>query len=234
VALVASLGLLHPQVLSLEVVLFKGRRSAYNIVPFRSIAMPALRCPSDQPGSDPDTSGEPTNFRFSIGDIFTGANDDFRKALRGPFGFGRWSNATKVTDGLSKTVMLGEATIYVADSKELRRDWLNVTLTTTTAPTVCLQGLATVPLPWAASNAGKDGSGTRWIDSSTTRLQTILPPNAPTCKAWDPPASSLHSHCLYSSSSGSGMKVTIGIRNESTPSTVRARPSGRPSERIGG
>jgi prepilin-type N-terminal cleavage/methylation domain-containing protein/prepilin-type processing-associated H-X9-DG protein len=167
--------------------------SAYNIVPFRTIAMPPLRCPSDQPGSDPDTSGEPTNFRFSIGDIFFGGNEDFRKALRGPFGFGRWSNATKVTDGLSKTVMLGEATIYVADSKELRRDWLNVTLTTTTAPTVCLQGLATVPLPWAASNAGKDGSGTRWIDSSTTRLQTILPPNAPTCKAWDPPASSLHS-----------------------------------------
>jgi prepilin-type processing-associated H-X9-DG protein len=88
--------------------------------------------------------------------------------------------------------MLGEATIYVADSKELRRDRLNVTLTTTTAPTVCLQGLATVPLPWAASNAGKEGSGTRWIDSSTTRFQTILSPNAPTCSAWDPPASSFH------------------------------------------
>jgi prepilin-type N-terminal cleavage/methylation domain-containing protein/prepilin-type processing-associated H-X9-DG protein len=180
--------------------------SAYNIVPFRSIAMPALRCPSDQPGSDPDTSGEPTNFRFSIGDIFFGGTDsnDFRKALRGPFGFGRWSNATKVTDGLSKTVMLGEATIYIADSKELRRDRLTVSLTSwTTAPTVCLQGLATVPLPWAASNAGKEGSGTRWIDSSTTRIQTILPPNAPTCSSstLDPAVSSFHA--------GSGANVAM-------------------------
>ena len=175
--------------------------SAYNIVAFRGIAMPALRCPSDQPGSDPDTSGEPTNFRFSIGDIFTGGDDVFRTALRGPFGFGRWSNATKVTDGLSKTVMLGEATIYLADSKELRRDRLTVSLTSTAAPTVCLQGLATVPLPWAASSAGKDGSGTRWIDSSTTRFQTILPPNAPTCSAWDPPASSFHA--------GSGANVAM-------------------------
>ena len=175
--------------------------SSQNIVAFRGIAMPALRCPSDQPGLDPDTQGEPTNFRFSIGDIFTGGDDVFRTALRGPFGFGRWSNATKVTDGLSKTVMLGEATIYVADSKELRRDWLNVSLTSTTAPIVCLQGLATVPLPWAASNSGKDGPGTRWIDSSTTRFQTILPPNATTCKTWDAPASSLHS--------GSGANVAM-------------------------
>lgn len=161
---------------------------------FRSIAMPALRCPSDQPESDPDVQGEPTNFRFSIGDIFSGVDNNFRTALRGPFGFGRWANATKVTDGLSKTVMLGEATIYVANSKALRRDWLTVTgLTSTSAPTLCLQVLATDPLPWAAPPSGTWGSGTRWLYNNATSIQTILPPNAPNCSAWAPPVSSFHS-----------------------------------------
>jgi prepilin-type N-terminal cleavage/methylation domain-containing protein/prepilin-type processing-associated H-X9-DG protein len=174
--------------------------SGHNTVAFRSIAMPALRCPSDQPGSDPDTQGEPTNFRFSIGDIFTGWDDGFRTALRGPFGYGRWSNATKVTDGLSKTVMLGEATIYVADSKELRRDWLNVSLSATSKPTLCLEGLTTSPL-WTASKAGKDGPGSRWLFNTTSGFQTILPPNAPTCSSWAPSASSFHA--------GSGANVAM-------------------------
>jgi prepilin-type N-terminal cleavage/methylation domain-containing protein/prepilin-type processing-associated H-X9-DG protein len=161
---------------------------------FQKIAMPALRCPSDIPESDPDVQGEPTNFRFSIGDIFYGIDNNFRKGLRGPFGFGRWSNATKVTDGLSKTVMLGEATIYVANSKVLRRDWLTVSgLGATSKPTSCLEVVATAPLPWAAPPSGSWGSGSRWLYNEATLIQTILPPNAPTCGAWAPPVSSFHS-----------------------------------------
>jgi len=161
-------------------------------VPFRGINIAALRCPSESvPNPDAETQGEPTNYRCSIGDFFYGydGSDSYRKALRGPFGYGpNWSNSTKVTDGLSKTVLLGEACVYQRTS-DVRGGVLTVAgLGNTSQPVTCLQGL-TSPT-W--NTAVNGGPGTRWGDATCTAFQTVLPPNSPTCSGWSPSASSYH------------------------------------------
>jgi prepilin-type N-terminal cleavage/methylation domain-containing protein/prepilin-type processing-associated H-X9-DG protein len=160
--------------------------------PFRGINIAALRCPSENvPNPDAEIQGEPTNYRCSNGDFFYGYNstDNYRKALRGPFGYGpNWSNATKVSDGLSKTVLLGEACVYQRTSN-VRGGVLTVAgIGGTAQPVLCLGGL-TNPTWNTAINGGP---GTRWCDALCTDFQTVLPPNSPTCNGWSPSASSYH------------------------------------------
>ena len=170
---------------------------------FRSLAIAAFRCPSDLPSTDSDTSGEPTNYRCSVGDCFT----PDRAARRGPFGGdgtapggSKWSNATMVTDGLSNTVLLGEATIYRNASTEVRHSLLTVSgLTNVSQPLACLQAL-TNPSWVTSPSAGGALPGTRWLHNGFVQFQTVLPPNAPTCTSSTtqlatlvPSASSYHS-----------------------------------------
>jgi len=155
-------------------------------VNLRGLAMPAFRCPSDVLERDPDLSGEPTNYRCSVGDIF----DQNRAARRGPFGGNgtapggwQWSKASMVTDGLSNTVLLGEATIYRLNSPDVRKGMLQFSgFTSTSQPLACLQALASPSWDTLSNDfTGAVLSGTRWLHNDYVRFQTVLPPNAPTC-----------------------------------------------------
>jgi prepilin-type N-terminal cleavage/methylation domain-containing protein/prepilin-type processing-associated H-X9-DG protein len=155
-------------------------------VNLRGLAMPALRCPSDAVERDSDLSGEPTNYRCSVGDIF----DHNRAARRGPFGGNgtapggwQWSKPSMVTDGLSNTVVLGEATVYRLNSPDVRKGMLQFTgFTTTSQPLLCLQALASPSWDTLSNDfTGAVLSGTRWLHNDYVRFQTVLPPNAPTC-----------------------------------------------------
>jgi prepilin-type N-terminal cleavage/methylation domain-containing protein/prepilin-type processing-associated H-X9-DG protein len=155
-------------------------------VNLRGLAMPALRCPSDVLERDSDLSGEPTNYRCSVGDIF----EADRAARRGPFGANgtspggsQWSKASMVTDGLSSTVLLGEATVYRLNSPNVRQGMLQFTgFTSTSQPLSCLQALASPSWDTISSDmTGAVLSGTRWLHNDFVRFQTVLPPNAPTC-----------------------------------------------------
>jgi prepilin-type N-terminal cleavage/methylation domain-containing protein/prepilin-type processing-associated H-X9-DG protein len=164
----------------------KVTTNATTPVNLRVLAIPALRCPSDVLDRDPDLSGEPTNYRCSVGDIF----DQNRAARRGPFGGNgtapggwQWSKASMVTDGLSNTVLLGEATIYRLNSPNVRRGMLQFSgFTTTSQPLACLQALASPSWDTLSNDStGAVLSGTRWLHNDFVRFQTVLPPNAPTC-----------------------------------------------------
>jgi prepilin-type N-terminal cleavage/methylation domain-containing protein/prepilin-type processing-associated H-X9-DG protein len=164
----------------------KGTPNSTTPVNLRGLAMPALRCPSDALGRDSDLSGEPTNYRCSIGDIF----DANRAARRGPFGANgtapggsQWSKASMVTDGLSNTVLLGEATVYQLNSPDVRKGMLQFSgFTSTSQPLACLQALASPSWDTLSNDfTGAVLSGTRWLHNDFVRFQTVLPPNAPTC-----------------------------------------------------
>jgi len=159
---------------------------APNAVSLRGLALASLRCPSDLVGGpDSDSSGEPTNYFCSTGDMFL----PDRAARRGPFGTqsasspggSQWSGSRMVTDGLSKTVLLGEATVYRTASSNVRHSLLTVSgLTNTSQPLACLQALASPS--WVTSpSASAVLPGTRWLHNGYVQVQTVLPPNAPTC-----------------------------------------------------
>ena len=158
-----------------------------NAVPLRGLAVATLRCPDDIFSPDSDPSGEPTNYRCSIGDILTAD----AAARRGPFGTAgsaagvwMWSNARRVTDGLSKTVLLGEATVYRSNASDVRGGMLQATgFGQTSRPDACLQQLASPSWVIVTGMTGGVLPGTRWLHSGFVRVQTVLPPNAPTCTA---------------------------------------------------
>lgn len=148
-------------------------------VNLRGLAVAALRCPSDLLSSDSDISGEPTNYRCSIGDHYSPDS----VARRGPFGnASNWSNASRVTDGLSNTVLLGEGTIYRTNATDVRGSMVHASgFSGTSRPDACLNALNSPTWVLVANNTGKVIPGTRWLHSGFVAFQTILPPNAPTC-----------------------------------------------------
>jgi prepilin-type processing-associated H-X9-DG protein/prepilin-type N-terminal cleavage/methylation domain-containing protein len=163
-----------------------------------SLAIAALRCPSDQASSDSDGSGEPTNYRCSIGDHYS----PHSVARRGPFGnLSNWSNASRVTDGLSNTVLLGEGTVYRTNSTDVRGSMVLASgFSATSRPDACLNALNSPTWVLVGNGTGKVIPGTRWLHSDFVAFQTILPPNAPTCTsatdgmaAINPAVSSYHS-----------------------------------------
>jgi|694.fasta_scaffold03159_4 prepilin-type N-terminal cleavage/methylation domain-containing protein/prepilin-type processing-associated H-X9-DG protein len=156
----------------------------WGVPALRRVAVAALRCPDDIFSPDSDPSGEPTNYRCSIGDIFS----PDAKARRGPFGSAsgiwNWSNASRVTDGLSKTVLLGEATVYRSNSADVRGGMLLATgFGQTSRPDACLQQLASPSWVIVTGMTGANLPGTRLLDARFVSVQTVLPPNAPTCTA---------------------------------------------------
>ena len=161
-------------------------------VNLRGLAVAALRCPSDVLSSDSDGSGEPTNYRCSIGDHYAAHSS----ARRGPFGgnVSKWSNASRVTDGLSNTVLLGEGTIYRTNATDVRGSIVQATgFNELSRPNACLSALISPTWVLIANNTGSVLPGTRWLHSGFVPFQTILPPNGPTCSPGPAPSvSSYH------------------------------------------
>lgn len=157
----------------------KSNANATSPTNLRGLAVAALRCPSDQLPADSDGSGEPTNYRCSIGDHYS----PHSVARRGPFGnASNWSNASRVTDGLSNTVLLGEGTIYRTNSTDVRGSMVHASgFSATSRPDACLNAVNSPTWVLVANNTGKVIPGTRWLHSGFVAIQTILPPNAPTC-----------------------------------------------------
>ena len=161
-------------------------------VNIRSVRIAAFLCPSDQPSSDSDVSGEPTNYRCSIGDHYAAHSS----ARRGPFGgnVSKWSNASRVTDGLSNTVLLGEGTIYRTNATDVRGSMVQATgFNPLSRPDACLNALNSPTWVLVGNGTGSVLPGTRWLYSGFVPFQTILPPNGPTCSPGPAPSvSSYH------------------------------------------
>ena len=152
----------------------------------QSTYLPVLRCPSELvPVPDLHAAGEPTNYHPSYGDIPISTSP----SPRGPIGpYRDFGSSKSVTDGLSKTILVGEVSVYF-NTTTIRGGYLTVAgLAGTSQPVTCLQALGSPT--W--NTAVNGGPGTRWADAQTLGFQTVLPPNAPVCGGWHPAASSYH------------------------------------------
>ena len=142
-----------------------------------NVEVKAFRCPSDDAAVVRTRTGvnayqRPFNYHYNYGDI---ANDQWR----GPFGRGDtgFCSSAKITDGLSKTIMLAES-VTASGSSAKGGTAIGVSgWGWNAAPSVC-QAVAGGGASWINSEWS---TGCRWYDSRYTLLYTVLPPNSPTC-----------------------------------------------------
>ena len=154
-----------------------------------------LLCPSDSaPASGANEIGR-TNYCFSAGDQplhrFDDANssndrtNDFEG--RGMFSRYHYKGFNSITDGLSNTVAMGERCIG-QDGMKIRGGMVRVDAAFVDGgkPNRCMEtrGLGGRYVDGATSY--HTHSGKRWSDGAPAYvgLNTILPPNAPTCTRW--------------------------------------------------
>jgi hypothetical protein len=158
-----------------------------------------LLCPSETNPTQPKAvpSNGMTNYHCNRGDIATSSKGlhDASNATpievewRGPFGDGGTGSCglSKITDGSSKTIMLGEMAIGTGDKTFPGGSAMSVTINGWTKPRDC----AAVGGPggytgkvYGDSSGDTNLVGTRWGDAALqhTAFFTILPPNSASCQ----------------------------------------------------
>jgi len=170
-----------------------------NGVPCVTAKLPSIRCPSD-PDSGVDARKAHTNYFFSHGDNAWDQNSAWNgnggRGIRGMFTCiknngqgGKARNFRDVSDGLSNTIAMGEH-IVAKDNA----DRIDQGITTTTVSNGgrrrphLLSCKASVGADGRYTNKGNNNgsklAGTRAFDGAPpfTTVNTILPPNGPSCK----------------------------------------------------
>ena len=153
-------------------------------------------CPSDINQTQPKANGPKglTSYHCNRGDIATdwhnwhdqSSASPITVEWRGPFGDGAAGSCglSKITDGSSKTIMLGEMAIGTGDSTFPGGSATSAVITAWTKPNVCapLGGPGGYP-GTVYTSTGLIGS--LWGDGDTrmTSFFTILPPNSATCQS---------------------------------------------------
>ena len=153
--------------------------------------VPTLRCPSD-PGraatQDTNAIGR-TNYGFCVGDTIEGAHWDWStNGNRGMFQ-ARYNRALRdATDGLSNTVLMAE--IATDSGAKTVRGWtVNGIGGSDLNPSLCLATVKGIDYLPAYLNQVGNWRGSRWTDGATTltSVNTILPPNSPSCMTFGYP-----------------------------------------------
>ncbi len=170
-----------------------------NGVPCVVAKLPSIRCPSD-PDSSVDGRKAHTNYLFSHGDNAWDQNPAWNgnggRGIRGMFTCvrndgqgGRARNFRDVTDGLSNTIAMGERIVAKNGGNSIQQG--------TTTTTVSNGGRRAPHLVSCYASVGPDGkytsvgnnngsklAGTRAFDGAPpfTTVNTIIPPNGPSCK----------------------------------------------------
>ncbi|MDA0921865.1 MAG: DUF1559 domain-containing protein [Planctomycetota bacterium] len=168
-----------------------------NNVPCVTAKLPSIRCPSD-PASDVDAARAHTNYFFSHGDNAWDQNPAWNgnggRGIRGMFTCirndgqgGRARNFRDITDGLSNTIAMGEHIVAKNGGNRIDQG----TTTTVVAeggrrnPSLCIASVGSGGVyASVGDNAGSRLAGTRAFDGSPpfTTVNTIIPPNGPSCK----------------------------------------------------
>lgn len=170
----------------------KANRAVWDTNPATSpyqTRIAGLLCPSDG-GASVVATHAPTSYLCNQGDIWI--PDDWNSGRRGPFvaGFNYYTPVQKrpgvtiqrITDGMSKTIMLSEGVIGDGSNSKRAGTARGTGLSVGGAPNVCLSRAVGDVLSGdvEAINASK---GRRWGDARTcfTKFTTVLPPNSPSC-----------------------------------------------------
>ena len=142
----------------------------------------SLLCPSDSAAKVPPsgTVGR-TSYRCNRGD--TWIQDHYQTGWRGPFSRGDYGRCSyeKITDGVSKTIMLGEAAVATGVNNSVRGSVAsNTGANHWTAPATCLSRFDGTALTGSGDSRYP---GNRWGDSNNvyTAFFTVVRPNGPSC-----------------------------------------------------
>jgi prepilin-type N-terminal cleavage/methylation domain-containing protein/prepilin-type processing-associated H-X9-DG protein len=189
----------------------------------KSRATPLFACPSD-PATWPRQQGsQHLNYHGNWGDLLQLANEtSVSRRYRGPFGHALQSPGTvaapnvvtmrRITDGLSKTILLGEVITSVPGRSTQAPYGIQISLAnygnaaTPAKPSTCLNLTGS----WLAAASYTDGYcvGIRWADNqpSNSAFYTILPPNSPSCTY---SSNAAYAYCSLSSYHPGGAQVAM-------------------------
>jgi prepilin-type N-terminal cleavage/methylation domain-containing protein len=151
-----------------------------------------LLCPSDANSSRKTaTDIACSNYVYSSGDYAVHASK-FDGKNRGAFGIGRWLGLNAVTDGTSNTLFFSERVINKTSGRGIKEAIASVTDVLTSdndgaceanfKPLLCLNARDKNEYATTVTSVYY-GGGASWVDAGTCRvwMNTILPPNAPSC-----------------------------------------------------
>jgi prepilin-type N-terminal cleavage/methylation domain-containing protein/prepilin-type processing-associated H-X9-DG protein len=148
-------------------------RLAAAVCPSERLALPG---PTSYPGGNPNSFPQRSSFNYR-----RSAGDSWRTG-RGPFSTSRLS---QISDGLSKTVMLGE-TVVGEQSTDISKGTAHASssLTDGQNPMVCYTAMASpTVLPSAGVNGSFNQPGSCWMCNQVRSaiFYTVIPPNGPRC-----------------------------------------------------
>ncbi|MFG0263275.1 MAG: DUF1559 domain-containing protein [Novipirellula sp. JB048] len=150
--------------------------------------IPGYLCPSDPRGSNkPSTGAGRNNYCFSLGDWTPQYS---QTSTRSPFGRKVAFNFSAILDGLSNTIAMGERSI--GDGARIKGGVAYSHSSVATSPTAnvpisCLSTMGENGMYSAASQSNGLGVGGiggliwHWGFPGRTAINTILPPNGPSC-----------------------------------------------------
>ncbi|MGL4942676.1 MAG: DUF1559 domain-containing protein [Thermoguttaceae bacterium] len=205
-----------------------------------------LFCPSNNQSRIRSTSdASPTDYAFCGGD-YTPFTDDYEFGRsRGAFAPCRWLGLQSLTDGTSNTILMSER---VSSRLDARVRGVVATIAASSLPTTS-GGCETTLIPktcldtaangeYLSTVAFSSGYGDRWADAANyfTWVNTILPPNSPTCRTggdpnpmFNPPTSYHSGGVIVAVADGSARFVSDTISSVSFGTTGPVCTSSGPS-----
>ena len=221
-----------------------GTSGNWNNVPMKGYRIATLECPSDKMSTIAQRFFAPTSYRASAGDVIYAVSGwPTSTSWYYPLTRGRTANGvnklSKISDGMSKTLLIGEA--IIGDySDDPRRSFAvaGATYNNVQKPSMCL---AAAPSLQSWTDASRYPGG-RWADNSpgSTWFFTVQQPNSPRCSYVDTasygngyvvtPASSYHSGgAQVAMCDGSVRFMSDSIDNNNLPDYTGSGSAGYPS-----